>query len=314
MRITRRAFLQNAAISTAALAAVWGASATIAEADPLGLPIGLQLYTVRNLLAKDFEGTLQKVAAAGYREVEAAGFYGKTAAQVKQALQSAGLRCPSAHYPLFELLQNTEAKIAYAHEIGLQYMICSFPAVKNPPRINVNSKNAGNQLDAMVAGMTLDDWKWNAEQLNRIGELTRKAGITMGYHNHDIEFRKYGATSAYDELLRVTDPHLVTMELDCGWVKVAGHDPVAFLKKYPARYSMLHVKDETVVSPPQTSMNPRGSSIELGRGQINYRRILTAAAATGHIRHYFVEQEEFPHLPVLKAIRADYEYLHHLQV
>jgi sugar phosphate isomerase/epimerase len=228
-------------------------------------------------------------------------------------LHSTGLHCPSAHYALFDLLQNTEQVIAYAHELGLQYIICSFPAVKNPPKIDPKSKNMLAQLDAMIAGMTLDDWKWNAEQLNRIGEQTRKAGIRMGYHNHDIEFRRYGATTAYDELLRATDPKLVTMELDCGWVKVAGHDPVAFLQKYPARYSMLHVKDETVVSPPQTSMNPQGSSIELGRGKIDYKRILTAAAATGHIRHYFVEQEEFPDLPVLQAIRVDYEYLHHLQ-
>lgn len=311
---SRRTFLYNIAVGTIAVAGIWEGSALPALADPLGLPVGLQLFTVRNLLAKDFEGTLHKVAAAGYREVEAAGFYDRTAAQVKQSLQSAGLRCPSAHYPLFDLMQNTEDKIAYAHELGLQYMICSFPALPHPPKIDPKSKNVGAQLNAMIAGMSLDDWKWNAEQFNRIGEQTRKAGIQFGYHNHDIEFRKYGATTAYDELLRLTDPQLVTMEMDCGWVEVAGHDPVAFLKKFPNRYSMLHVKDETMISPPQTSMNPRGSSIELGRGKIDYKRILAAAQATGHIRHYFVEQEEFPDLPVLQAIRADYQYLHHLQV
>jgi sugar phosphate isomerase/epimerase len=309
--LSRRAFLRNTAVGVAAFAA-FGESRRIGRANPLGLPIGLQLYTVRDQLQKDFDGTLKQVAAAGYQEVEMAGFYKRTAAQVRESLGAAGLSCPSAHYPLIELMSGLDDTIAFAKALGLQYMICAFPWVADPSEFKAGSASPVAQAMAIANGLTLDDWKWNAEQFNKIGEQTGKAGIQFGYHNHDLEFKKFSGAMAYDELLRQTDPKLVTFELDCGWMKVAGHDPAAYLRKYPARYSMLHVKDELDLSKPTTSLGG-ASATELGRGKIDYKPIFEAAKGA-HITHYFVEQEAFPDAPPFEAIKIDCDYLRNLSV
>jgi sugar phosphate isomerase/epimerase len=191
-------------------------------------------------------------------------------------------------------------------------MICAFPWVADPSRFKSDSKNPMAQILAFTNGLTLDDWKWNAEQFNKIGEQTQKAGIQFGYHNHDLEFRKFNGVMAYDEILRETEPKLVTLELDCGWMSVAGHDPAEYLRKYPTRYSMLHVKDERDLSKPTTSLTG-ASPTELGRGKIDYKRIFEAAKG-GHITHYFVEQESFPDAPPFEAIKIDADYLRNLHV
>ena len=306
---SRRDFLRTAVAGTAALAVL---SDWRGIANPLGLPIGLQLYTVREQLQKDFDGTLKKVAAAGYQEVEMAGFYNRSAGEVKKSLEAAGLSCPSAHYPLVELMTGLDAKIGYAKNLGLHYMICAFPWVADPSRFKGAGSSPLAQAMALANGLTLDDWKWNAEQFNKIGEQTRKAGIQFGYHNHDLEFKEFNGVMAYDEILGHTDPELVTLELDCGWMKVAGHDPAACLRTYPTRYSMLHVKDERNLSQPTTSLLG-ASATELGRGKIDYRPIFEAAKGA-HIAHYFVEQEAFPDVPPFEAIKIDCDYLRNLHV
>jgi sugar phosphate isomerase/epimerase len=309
--LSRRAFLRTGAMSAAALAA-FKSWPDLGRANPLGLPIGLQLYTVRDQLQKDFDGTLKQVAAAGYQEVEMAGFYQRTAAQVRASLAAAGLSCPSAHYPLIELMTGLDDKIAYAKDLGLRYMICAFPWVADPSRFGTASKNPMAMAMAIANGLTLDDWKWNAEQFNRIGEQTQKAGIQFGYHNHDLEFKKFDDVMGYDEILRGTNARLVKLELDCGWMAVAGHDPAAYLRKYPSRYSMLHVKDERDLSKPTTSLMG-ASATELGRGKIDYKPIFEAAK-DAHITHYFVEQEAFPDAPPFEAIKIDCDYLRNLAV
>ncbi|HXJ93988.1 MAG TPA: sugar phosphate isomerase/epimerase [Terriglobia bacterium] len=308
---SRRTFLRATVAGAAAFGALrnWPA---IGNANPLGLPIGLQLYTVREQLQKDFDGTLRQVAAAGYQEVEMAGFYDRSAAEVRKSLDAAGLKCPSAHYPLVELMNGLDAKINYAKQLGLQYMICAFPWVADPSRFKAAGSNPMAVAMALANGLTLDDWKWNAEQFNKIGEQTQKAGIQFGYHNHDLEFKKFGGVMGYDEILRQTDPKLVTLELDCGWMAVAGHDPAAYLRKYRTRYSMLHVKDELDLSKPTTSLLG-ASATELGRGKIDYKPIFQAAKVA-HIKHYFVEQEAFPDAPVFEAIKIDCDYLRKLSV
>ena len=308
---SRRNFLRTTAAGAAALAAL-GDWPPIGKANPLGLPIGLQLYTVREQLQKDFDGTLKKVAAAGYQEVEMAGFYNRTAAQVRESLRAAGLSCPSAHWPLMELMKGLDTTIAYAKDLGLQYMICAFPWVADPSRFKTASNNPMARAMAFANGLTLDDWKWNAEQFNKIGEQTQKAGIQFGYHNHDVEFKHFNGVMGYDEILRHTDPELVTLELDCGWMEVAGHSPAAYLCKYPTRYSMLHVKDELNLSKPTTSL-AGASATELGRGKIDYKPIFEAAKLA-HIKHYFVEQEAFPDAPPFEAIKIDCDFLRNFKV
>lgn len=271
-------------------------------AFPLGLPVGLQLYTVRAELSKDFDGTLRKVAAIGYKEVEAAGYYKKTAADFRKSIQNAGLTLPAGHYSLQDLLDGTEAKLAFAQEAGLRYVICSFPFVANPGRFH-----ADKYYQEISAGITLDDWKWNFDQFNHMGEQVKKAGMRFGYHNHNIEFRKVNGVLVYDEMLRLTDPALVTMEMDIGWVAATGNDPVAYLEKYPQRYELLHVKD---IKPGPPAIEGEGTgSTELGRGTIDWKKVF-ATAKKASIKHYFVEQEDpFTDMPVMEAIKADYDFV-----
>jgi sugar phosphate isomerase/epimerase len=277
-------------------------------ANPLGLPIGLQLYTVRDVLPKDYEGTLRQLGALGYREVEAAGFFGRSPSEVKQAMDHAGLNCVSAHYSLKDLLPKVDEVIQFGKDLGLKYIVCAAPRIKDPSRV----KDPGSS--AAVNAMTLDDWQWNAEQLNRIGERVNTTGIQFAYHNHTAEFRAEKGVVFYDELLRLTDPAKVTMEMDCGWAVVAGKNPADYLTRYPARFSMLHVKDFKIklkTSGAGTSSEPP-SSAALGRGTIDYRPIFEAAKKAA-IKHAFVEQEEFD-MPAMEALKIDADYMRALTV
>ena len=150
--------------------------------------------------------------------------------------------------------------------------------------------------------LSLDDWKWVADQLNILGKKVKAAGMQFGYHNHIAEFTRFSKTVAYDELLRLTDPSLVKMEMDCGWVVAAGFDPVDYLQKSPDRFPLLHVKDMV------RGTNGDFHSTELGRGTIDYRPIFKAA--TG-LRHYFVEQEEFD-IPIPEALKVDAGFVRNL--
>jgi len=273
-------------------------------ASPLGLPLGLQLYSVRELLPKDYEGTLRQLGALGYREVEAAGFFGHTPSEVKQAMDRAGLSCVSAHYPLKDLLPKVDETIQFGKELGLGYIVCAAPWFKDPSRV----KDPGSR--AARDAMTLDDWRWNAEQFNRIGERVNAAGIKFGYHNHTAEFRSENGVVFYDELMRMTDPAKVTMELDCGWAVVAGKNPADYLTRYPTRFSMLHVKEFNLKGWTVGSEPP--PSTEMGRGTIDYRPIFEAAKKC-HIVHAFVEQEEFD-MPPMEALKIDADYMRALSV
>src|SRR6202522_3828187 len=168
-RISRRDFLRTASAS-AACGALWN-SAPRLMANALGLPIGLQLYSVREILPKDYEGTLRQLSALGYREVEAAGFFGHTPAEVKQAMDHAGLHCVSAHYSLKDLLPKVDETIQFGKDLGLEYIVCAAPMLKDPSRVKDANSRAARE------SMTLDDWHWNANQFNRIGERVNAAGI-----------------------------------------------------------------------------------------------------------------------------------------
>jgi sugar phosphate isomerase/epimerase len=302
---SRRDFLKLAGAATAAAIAFH--DAVPLEAYPLGLPLGLQLYSLRELLPTDFDGTLKAIAAAGYTEVEAAGFYAMSAQDFKQSMDKAGLRCVSAHYPLNMLQPNLENVLNYAKDAGLQYVVCSSPSLKDPSKVKISPKDPGYH-EAWVQAFTVDDWKWNAEQFNQIAGRVKGFGMKFGYHNHTAEFHKIGKTVGYDVLIQQTDPELVTFEMDCGWVAVAGYSPVEYLTKYPTRISMLHVKDFDL----KNRKEPLQST-ELGHGSIDYRPIFEAAKKGGHITHYFVEQEEFD-MPPLEAIKIDAEYMRDLKV
>lgn len=281
MSITRRTFLGTAA--AAATAALFLDSKSHASA--LGLPIGLQLYSVRTLLPNDFDGTLKQVAALGYQEVEGAGFFNHSADEVNAAMKAAGLRLVSTHYPLSTLLPQIDTIIPFCKSLGLQYIVCSSPMHRQP--------GGGREP------LTLDDWHWNIEQFNTIGEKIRASGMHFAYHNHVETFAVTEGKLPYDELMAHTEPDKVSFEMDCGWVIAAGHNPIELLKQYGARIVMLHVKDFDNNKPP---------SVELGTGSIDYKPIFAAAKKYAHIRHCFVEQEEFSH-PIMEALKVDATYM-----
>jgi sugar phosphate isomerase/epimerase len=302
-RHTRRNFIQSATA-----AAVYSSSLLRCDrlmASPFGLPIGLQLYSVREMMAKNYEGTLKQIGALGYQEVETAGYFDHSAEQVKSAMSAAGLKCVSAHYPYTSLSKDFDKIVAFNKEIGVQYIICAFPGIKDPSRLKDTSYRT------QITSFTLEDYRWNADQFNKFGEKLKAAGMRFGYHNHTMEFAKQDGVVPFDEMVRLTDPELVTFEMDCGWVIVGGANPVDYLKRYPSRISMLHVKDFKHTEKPASALEPPPAA-ELGRGTLDYRPVFEAAKKA-NIKHYFVEQEEF-NLPPMESLKIDADYMKKLTV
>lgn len=296
-QISRRTFVKTTAAS-AALAAAWKFTPYL-MADPLGLPLGVQLYSVRDLLPKDYEGTLKQLSAIGYREVEAAGFFDKSVAQVKQALDAAGLKCVSSHYSMDKLVPQLDSIIQFNKDIGVHYLVCAAPMPKGAEKLPAGDPRASREA------MTLDDWRWCAEQFNQIADKVQAAGMKFAYHNHVTEFRSFDGTIVYDEMLKLTDPAKVAMELDCGWCVIAGKDPADYLSRYSSRFAMLHVKDFKITGP----INPKKfpPSTELGHGTIDYHPIFKAAKKCP-LEHAFIEQEEFD-MPPMEALKIDADFV-----
>jgi sugar phosphate isomerase/epimerase len=256
--------------------------------------IGLQLYTIGDALRADFDGALRTVSAIGYRSVESnLNLAGRDASELKQAFSALGLAWQSAHIAGDELRSGLDKSIETARRVGLEYLVCAFPPVP------ASFKDA-------IAGMSLDDWKANADLFNRIGERTRAAGIQFAYHNHNLEFRLYDGVSGYDTLLSRTYPSLMKLELDCGWMVSAGLDPVAYLDRYPGRYAMLHLKDLRADHTPNTGLKMVGT--EVGKGIIAWPRLLRAAAKAG-IGGLYVEQEPPFAVSSLNSVRESFAYL-----
>jgi sugar phosphate isomerase/epimerase len=290
---SRRQFLIGSGLGITALAAA--GLPQDARSAPPGTRPGIQLYTINEAMRADPKGSLQRLRKTGFLEVESAGFGALSAKQFRGLLDDAGLSCPSAHVQ-FDV-DNLDRAFADAHALGATY------AVSGMMRSLVLGSKAPK--DALGTGISLDEAKGTAALANRIGESARRAGLQFTYHNHNFEFADTGGGAiGYDVLLRETDPQLVKFEIDCGWMIFAGHDPVAYFKKYPHRFPMIHVKD---FLPPASSGPMRGA--ELGRGSVDYKPIFAAALEAG-LQHYFVEQEgPFARMSPLEAAQVDYDYL-----
>ena len=287
--MNRRRFLRSSALGLAAVATAQAPRALFA--NPYAKPIGLQLYTLRDQLQKDMLGTLKQVAAMGIQEVEIYDLYGKTPAEFAQILKDDGLSAPSGHYMTRHLHGNWEKEIEDAKTIGMKYMV---NAILDPEERK-----------------SFDDWKRLAELFNKAGEQTQKAGIQYCYHNHNFEFQKFGNTTAYDYLLKALDPKLVKFEMDCFWVTHAGQDPVAIMQKHPGRFPLLHIKDmKDKPAPTQEFDAKMGLFAPVGHGTIEWKRIF-AAAPTGGMKHFFVEQD-YCEQPPPEAVKMSYEFLHNM--
>jgi len=298
---SRRSFLQQASLALASMT-IPNSYAATAKLGPLGKPIGIQLYTLAAAAAKDLQGTLAALAEIGYREIELPGGpLRKPVAEVNKLFADLGLTCPSIHAGMQELQANAQEKIELARALNAQYLVCAFPST-------ADARFATNPLKA-AAGMTLADWQWNAEQLNRIGALAKQAGIRLAYHNHNLEFRAFDGKLAFDELLRLTDPALVAFEMDIAWVVTGGADPLHYLHEHANRIELLHLKE--VRKDLQVVVDQiKAQTTELGRGLIDWPTLFKAVNPK-QVRHYFVEQENFEG-PPLDAVRVDFEYLANL--
>jgi sugar phosphate isomerase/epimerase len=251
----------------------------IAPADKLST-IGLQLYTVRSILAQDFQSTLAQVAAIGYREVEFAGYFNRSPADVRAALRSAGLTAPGAHISIQTLRQSWPQTLEAAATIGHRWLIV--PSLPGEDR------------------RTLDALKAVADLFNRAGASAREAGLRFGYHNHDAEFLALEGKVPFDVLLEETDPALVEFEMDLFWITRGGGDPLAYFQRFPGRFVMVHVKD----------MDAQGRMVDVGQGAIDFKRIFAARRKAG-IRHFFVEHDNPP--SPLDSVRTSYQYLRNLE-
>jgi sugar phosphate isomerase/epimerase len=282
--MNRRLFLDRVFRGAAAALCLGGRGAAAAGLGPTRLSrIGMQLYTVRRELEKDFEGTLARVAALGYREVEFAGYFKRAPKEVKAALKRHRLASPAAHVPLAALRGSLQESIDAAHVVGHKYLLVAYlPAEER---------------------RTLDDYRRHADLFNRAGERLKQAGLRFAYHNHDFEFTPTEGRVPYDLLLERTDPETVKLELDLYWTVKGGASPLAYFAKHPGRFHLLHVKD--------MDATPRRFFTEVGRGRIDFKPIFANAARAG-VRHYFVEQDETPGSP-FDSLKVSIDHLRKLE-
>jgi sugar phosphate isomerase/epimerase len=294
---SRRTAIRRGIVAAIAAAELSDFTSSVLFSEALVTYPGIQLYTVDKELKDDIHGTLNTLRRIGYREVEGAGFIGLDPRLFRDALVSADLKCKSTHFFTFG---ESDPNILFeqANVLGVDYVVSSLIG-------KFSKKPAGIEMNA-------DDYKSMAEFCNQLGYAAKAAGLQFAYHNHNVEFRNLGHdTVGYDILLKATDPELVKLELDCGWMRAAGFNPIEYFKQYPNRYRMVHIKDFTPRKAPSLSLSrdERPEGTVLGTGFIQYKPILMAAKSSGVV-HFYVEQEPpFIGMTALQAAERDYQYL-----
>lgn len=288
----RRRFVQNSLGAGLLLAgagrAAPAAARTLPGARTLPEAWGLQLYTVRSLMARDVERTLASVARIGYGEVEFADYFGRSPAEIRTALEAEGLTAPAAHLSLEELRSSFDEAAAAAAEIGHRYLV--LPYLAGPER-------PGN--DGATGTALVDGYRRLADEFNGLGARCREAGLVFAYHNHDFELEEVDGLRLLDVMIENTDPELVTYEVDFYWLVHGGADPFDYISRYPGRFDLCHVKDRTT----------DGEMADVGAGVIDFAAIFERSDEAGLI-HYFVEHDA-PADP-MGSVRASYEHLNAL--
>lgn len=241
--------------------------------------VGVQLYSVRKELLEDAPGTLKMLSKIGYKELESArsikgNYYGLAPKEIKKIAGDLGMTVRSGHVGIDK---DWLKSVDDAAEAGQTYLICS----SMPSR-----------------GQTIDNYQKTAEIFNKAAEDCKKRNLIFGYHNHEEEFQKVDGQVLYDILLQRTDPNLVKMEMDLGWLVVTGNDPFTYFQKYPNRFPLWHLKDMDLV---------KKHSVEFGKGGVDIKKLLKSGDQSG-MKYYFVEQEEYS-VNAIESLTDDMNYL-----
>jgi sugar phosphate isomerase/epimerase len=284
--ISRREFVKSAATYTVA-AGFLSTGALELQANPLGLPIGCQTWPVREMIAKDFPGTIKQLSSAGFQTMELcspfgysdSGFAGLAkykGAELRKILTDAGVSCISSHFGIEELRENQQRSIDWAKDVGLTQMMV--PSLNGPEK------------------PTMDDVKRAADEYNKMGEQAAKAGIQQGLHNEDFELSTVDGKRTYDVLFGLLDPKLIKFQFQVSTIS-RGYDAAEYFTKYPGRFISMHV---------QGWSSETSEIVPVGQGTLDWKKIFTAAK-TGGIKNYFVEMN----LPMMKD---SVPFLRNLQV
>jgi sugar phosphate isomerase/epimerase len=284
--ISRREFVKSAA-TYAAAAGFLSAGAVELRANPLGMPIGCQTWPVREMIAKDFPGTIKQLGEAGFESIELCspvgyadyGFGGLAkykGSELRKILGEAAVSCISSHFGIEELRKNQESAIAWAKDVGLTQMLV--PSLGGPEK------------------PTMDDVRRAADEYNKMGEQSAKAGIQQGLHNEGFELSMVDGKRTYDLLLELLDPQLVKLQFQVSTIS-RGYDAAEYFTKYPGRFISMHVQGWSTETK---------KVMAVGQDSLDWKKIF-AAAKTGGIKNYFVEMN-------LEMMKASVPYLHHLQV
>lgn len=288
---TRRKFIQNGSL----FAATMMAGNAFGSYFKLHKDVGLQLYTVRDEL-KDLDNAIKQISLAGYTNLELFGydyktrlFFGKTVKQFSDILKQNNLKTVSGHYGISDMVYDKDYNwdswkylLEDATVLGNKYVVI--------PHIDDQHRSA-------------DYYKFLAERLNKGGEMSKAAGLTTAYHNHNFEFDKLGDTCGYEILLKNTDPKLVKFEMDLYWVVNAGQNATEWFAKYPGRFPMWHIKDMAASTPGK----PKGQTCEVGKGIIDWKSIFAKQSVAG-LEYAFVEQEQYTR-PVFESIKISADYM-----
>ena len=275
---SRRSFLKETAFAGAGALFLPGFIRKPERAPKLK-KVGVQLYSVRKEMMSDAIGTLKKLGQIGYQEIESAqsekgNYYGLEPKQIKKILKDQGMTLRSGHT---HIDKNWQKSIDEAAEAGQEYIICS--VLPSP-------------------GQTVGNYQKSADMFNQAGEQCKKSGIMFGYHNHESEYDTVEGKVLYDVLLDNTQPGLVHMEMDLGWVIAAGKDPLAYFSKYPGRFPLWHLKDMSLAEK---------KSVEFGKGTVDLIGLMKQAKQAG-MKYYFIEQEEYA-VTAFDSLEYDYNWL-----
>jgi len=285
----RNEFLKlSGGLALAGLASKSGFASLAGESAKLK-NFGIQLWSVRDDLAKDPKGVLKQLSSYGYKQIESfeggkGMFWGMSNTEFKAEMDKLGMKIISSHC---DISKDFEKKAADAAAIGMKYLICPYK---------------GPQKD-------LDAFKKFADEFNQKGEICKKNGIRFAYHNHDYSFVTMNGETGQDVMMKNTDASLVDFELDMYWVVAAGQDIETWLKKYPKRFRLCHVKDRKKDAP----LTEKDASVVVGTGSIDYPKILKTAKKQG-MEYYIVEQEKWEGTTPMQAAQADAVYMKTLSI